>query len=147
MLFVLPSLNPILRVKKQMSPSCSFKVRGGKWTEISQSHRNSLTHCASDKEQEQTRQTGQSVQTGIIAQVTYHNKLEGESIKRESSGAGKPEVAVLGQGRLTQSQPARSQPHCLVPCASHLNHCVVVNILQRPLDRSGLVHPATDDRA
>ena len=27
------------------------------------------------------------------------------------------------------------------------NHCVVVNILQRPLDRSGLVHPRTDDRA
>ena len=25
------------------------------------------------------------------------------------------EVAVLGQGRLTQSQPARSQPPCLVP--------------------------------
>ena len=88
------------------------------------------------------------MQTGIIAQVTYHNKLEGESIKRESSEAGNPEVAVLGQGRLTQSQPARSQPHCLVPCASHLNQCVVVNIPQRPLERSGLVHPqAKDDRA
>ena len=74
------------------------KAKGEKWTEISQSHRHSLTHCASDKEQEQTRQTGQSVQTGIIAQVTYHNKLEGESIKRKSSGPGNPEVAVLGQG-------------------------------------------------
>ena len=66
---------------------------------------------------------------------------------RESSGSGTLGVAVLGQGRSTQLQPARSQPHCLVPCAFHPNHCVVVNILQRPLDRSGLVHPGTDDRA
>ena len=47
----------------------------------------------------------------------------------------------MGQGRSTQSQPARFQPYCLVPFASHPNHCVLVNILQRPLDRSGLVHP------
>ena len=74
------------------------KAKGEKWTEISQSHRHSLTHCASDKEQEQTRQTGQSVQTGTIAQVTYHNILEGESIKRESSGLATLEWRYWGKG-------------------------------------------------
>ena len=100
-----------------------------------------------------SKQGKQSVQTGIIAQVTSPTLTHIKSSKDNKSikgvfGAGTPGVAVLGQGRLTQSQPARSQPHCLVPCASHLNQCVVVNIPQRPLDRSGLVHPqAKDDRA
>ena len=83
-----------------------------------------------------SKQGKQSVQTGPIAQVTCHHTsrddLKAKSTKRESSGAGNPEVAVLGQGRLTQSQPARSQPYCLVPFASHPNHCVLLNILLRP---------------
>ena len=32
---------------------CSNSVPNPKWTEISQSHRHSLTHCAPDREQEQ----------------------------------------------------------------------------------------------
>ncbi len=74
------------------------KAKGEKWTEISQSHRHSLTHCASDKEQEQTRQTGQSVQTGIIAKVTYHNKLEGESIKGVFGALATLEWRYWGKG-------------------------------------------------
>ena len=74
------------------------KAKGEKWTEISQSHRHSLTHCASDKEQEQTRQTGQSVQTGIIAKVTYHNQLEGESIKGVFGALATLEWRYWGKG-------------------------------------------------
>ena len=95
-----------------------------------------------------SKQGKQSVQTGIIAEVMSPHIDTHQQIQGSLRGFGNPGVAVLGQGRLTQSQPARSQPHCLVPCASHLNQCVVVNIPQRPLERSGLVHPqAKDDRA
>ena len=60
------------------------------------------------------------MQTGIIAQVTSPTLTHIKSSKDNKSikgvfGAGNPGVAVLGQGRLTQSQPARSQPPCLVP--------------------------------
>ena len=63
----------------------------------------------------------------------------------------------MGQGRLTQSQPARSQPHCLVPlCVSSQPMCSSEHPTKTPgtiglsppssEGRSGLVHPGTDDR-
>ena len=52
-----------------------------------------LTHCASDKEQEQTRQTEQSVQTGIIAEVMSPTLTP---IKSKSSKDNKSIKGVFG---------------------------------------------------
>ena len=127
------------------------KAKGEKWTEISQSHRHSLTHCAPDREQEQKgKQDSQcKLAQSLKTCVTTHQELEGE-IQGSLRGLATPEWRYWGKG--AQPNSAGPLPATLLgTLVSHPsidpNHCVVVNILQRPLDRSGLVHPATDDRA
>ena len=84
-----------------------------KWTEISQSHRHSLAHCAPDGGQGQKGEQGsrRRLAHSPASDVEHTSDVE----TRESPGSGTLGVAVLGQGRLTQPQPARSQPPCLVP--------------------------------
>ena len=129
------------------------KAKGEKWTEISQSHGHSLTHCASDKEQEQTRQTGQSVQTGIIAEVMspHINK------SRESSGPWQPRSGGIGARALNPITAGPLPATLLGPlCVSSQPMCSSEHPTKTPgtiglsppssEGRSGLVHPGTDDR-
>ena len=133
------------------------KAKGEKWTEISQSHRHSLTHCASDKEQEQTRQTGQSVQTGPIAQVTYHSALEGEVHHEGVFGGWQPWSGGIGARALNPITAGPLPATLLGPlCVSSQPMCSSEHPTKTPgpiglsppssEGRSGLVHPGTDDR-
>ena len=140
------------------------KAKGEKWTEISQSHRHSLTHCASDKEQEQTRQTGQSVQTGPIAQdtcVTTHQELDTTNLTasplRESLGPWQPRSGGIGARALNPITAGPLPATLLGPlCVSSQPLCSSehppktpgpIGLSPPPSEgRSGLVHPGTDDR-
>ena len=141
------------------------KAKGEKWTEISQSHRHSLTHCASDKEQEQTRQTGQSVQTGPIAQDMRHHRLthikssKGEihPSPRGSLRGWQPWSGGIGARALNPITAGPLPATLLGPlCVSSQPMCSSEHPTKTPgpiglsppssEGRSGLVHPGTDDR-
>ena len=122
------------------------KAKGEKWTEILQSHRHSLAHCAPDRGQGQKSSRAVSADWPTRQQVTLPLQGRQGSLR----GVAPSEWRYWGKG--AQPNSAGPLPATLLgPLVSHPsidpNHCVVVNILQRPLDRSGLVHPRTDDRA
>jgi len=131
------------------------KAKGEKWTEILQSHRHSLAHCAPDRGRGKKGEQGS--QRRLAHSAASDVAFTGAS--RESSGSGTLGVAVLGQGRSTQfSRPApshlawyprlssihRSQPLC---SSEHPPKTPGPIGLSPPKNgRSGLVHPGTDDR-
>ena len=134
-----------------------------KWTEISQSHRHSLTHCASDKEQEQTRQTGQSVQTGPIAEDICHQTSRAcDTTNSTASPTGslrgrQPWSGGIGARALNPITAGPLPATLLGPlCVSSQPMCSSEHPTKTPGSiglsppssegRSGLVHPGTDDR-
>ena len=136
------------------------KAKGEKWTEISQSHRHFLTHCASDKEQEQTRQTVSANWPNrsrhASPHIDTHQELEGEQIQGSlrgwqpwSGGIGARALNPITAGPLpaTLLGPlcVSSQPLC---SSEHPPKTPGPIGLSPPSSegRSGLVHPGTDDR-